>query len=238
MSATNRLKASLNTATATPTNTLNFDLRSKLRDELKATGKFTDVNYKFDGRRGHLNLTIRGSHGRAVANVVAAAATKNLTVALTIVTQDYYNTTYRVTTLTEIKPTAPVAKPAVATKPAAKAKPALTTAIATEQAKPAAFLPVSVYFGYDLVGKVDQSLAKQIRQLIEAANKPKTADVIVVDLKTSAKVTVTVPYDVAQAVKAQVPSFTQGEWIIKSTHGVTILKQNANSTTEKTWVIA
>lgn len=236
MSATNRLKASLNTATATPTNTLNFDLRSKLRDELKATGKFTDVNYKFDGRRGHLNLTIRGSHGRAVANVVAAAATKNLTVALTIVTQDYYNTTYRVTTLTEIKPTAPVAKPAVATKPAAKAKPALTTAIATEQAKPVP--TVNVYFGYDLVGKVDASLAKQIRQLIEAANKPKTADVIVVDLKTSAKVTVTVPYDVAQAVKAQVPSFNQGEWVIKSTHGVTILKQNANSTTEKTWVIA
>lgn len=237
MSATNRLKASLNTATTTPANTLNFDLRSKLRDELKATGKFSDVTYKFDGRRGHLNLTIRGSHGRSTANVVAAAATKNLTVALTIVTQTYYDTQYRVTTLNEIKPTAPVAKPAVASKPAAKAKPALTTAIATEQAKPAA-ATTNVYFGYDLVGKVDASLAKQIRQLIEAANKPKFADVIVVDLKTSTKVTVTVPYDVAQAVKAQVPSFNQGVWSIKSTHGISILKENANSTTEKTWVIA
>lgn len=235
MTATSRLKASLNTATTTPANTLNFDLRSKLRDELKATGKFSDVTYKFDGRRGHLNLTIRGQHGRSVANVVAAAATKNLKIDLTVVTQTYYDTQYRVTTLNEIKPT--VAKPAVAAKPAVKAKPALTTAIATEQAKPAA-ATTSVYFGYDLVGKVDASLAKQIRQLIEAANKPKFADVIVVDLKTSAKVTVTVPYDVAAAVKAQVPSFTQGEWIIKSTHGVTILKQNANSTTEKTWVIA
>lgn len=234
MSATNRLKASLNTATTTPANTLNFDLRSKLRDELKATGKFTDVNYKFDGRRGHLNLTIRGQHGRSYANVVAAAATKNLTIALTIVTQSYYDTVYRVTTLTETKPTAPAVP---ATKPVAKAGTALATAIKTEQVKPAA-ATTPVYFGYDLVGKVDASLAKQIRQLIEAANKPKFADVVVVDLKTSAKVTVTVPYDVAAAVKAQVPSFNQGAWSIKSTHGISILKENANSTTEKTWVIA
>lgn len=235
MSATNRLKASLNTATTTPANTLNFDLRSKLRDELKATGKFSDVTYKFDGRRGHLNLTIRGQHGRSTANVIAAAASKNLTIALTIVTQTYYDTQYRVTTLTETKPTAQ-AVPATKPAPKAKAGNALATAIKTEQAVPVTL--TSVYFGYDLIGKVDASLAKQIRQLIEAANKPKFADVVVVDLKTSAKVTVTVPYDVAAAVKAQVPSFTQGEWIIKSTHGVTILKQNANSTTEKTWVIA
>lgn len=235
MSATNRLKASLNTATTTPANTLNFNLRAKLRDELKATGKFTDVNYKFDGRRGHLNLTIRGQHGRAGVNVITAAATKNLTVALTIVTQDYYNTTYRVTTLTETKPTAP-AVPATKPAPKAKAGTALATAIKTEQAAPATL--TSVFFGYDLIGKVDPSTAKQIRQLVEAANKPKFADVIVVDLKTSAKVTVTVPYDVAQAVKAQVPSFNQGVWSIKSTHGISILKENANSTTEKTWVIA
>lgn len=237
MSATNRLKASLNTATTSPTNTLNFGLRQQLKAELQKTGKFSDVSIKLDGRRGHLNLTVRGSYHRQADQIKQVATKANLVLALTIVTQNHYDTTYRVTTLTEIKPTAQAVKPDVATKPVAKAGTALATAIKTEQVKPAA-ATTPVYFGYDLVGKVDASLAKQIRQLIEAANKPKFADVIVVDLKTSAKVTLTVPYDVAAAVKAQVPSFNQGVWSIKSTHGISILKENANSTTEKTWVIA
>ena len=230
MSATQRLKAQTNATQAT-TNVLNFDLRTQLRDGLKDTGKFTDVTHKYDSRRGHLNLTIRGGHGaRAVDYVVKAAATKNLLIALSIVSQSYYDTTYRVTTLTEIKPTAVSTVKGTALATAVKATQTATPAV--PEAK------VKVYFGYDLVGSVSASIAKSIRQMIEAENKPKFADVVVVDLKTSAKVTLTVPYDVAQAVKAQVPSFNQAEWSIKSTHGISILKKNADTNIEQTWVIA
>lgn len=235
MSATQRLKAQLTATPAQHVNTLNFGLRSQLKTGLQKSGKFSDVNIKFDGRRGHLNLTIRGTGHRDIHVIQRAAAAANLLMSGHVVTQNYSDTTYRVTVLSEIKPTAtaaPVAKPVA--KPASK----LTTAVKAEQAIPAPIPTMNVYFGYDLVGKVDGSLAKQIRQMIEAANKPKFADVVVVDLKTSAKVTVTVPYDVAQAVKAQVPSFNQGAWSIKSTHGISILKENANTVTEKTWVIA
>lgn len=237
MSATQRLKAQLTTPTIVTgsTNVLDFGLRAELKEALKASGKFSDVSIKFDSRRGHLNLYVRGNQTNKTASfVTAVAATKNFNIALNVVTSNYYDATYRVTKLNHIRPVAGSVPAAPVAKPTAKpaAKPALTTAIAAEQGP-----KTKVYFGYDLVGSVSASTAKQIRQMVEAENKPKFADVVVVDVKTSAKVTLTVPYDVAQAVKAQVPSFNQSEWTIKSTHGITILKQNADSTTEKTWII-
>lgn len=243
MSATQRLKDQLNTTQLT--NVLDFDLRKELKESLTATGKFSDVKIKMDGRRGHLNLTVRAGYAvREKANVIKLAATKNLRIELTTITSGYNNeTTYRVTTLNYIKPvitkiagvTTP--KAAVATKPTPASK--LTTAVKAETT-PVAAPKVAVYLNYDRLGYVSQSLAKQIRQLVESENKPKFADVTVVDLKTSKQVTFQVPFDVAAAVKAQVPSFNQAGWVIKSTNGITILKQMGagDQNVLNTWVIA
>lgn len=234
MSATQRLKAQLSTQPLV----LNFNLRLTLKDVLTKSGKFADVRIKYDSRRDHLNLFVRGTgQAKSIENVVKVAASKGLSLTLSLVTANYTENTYRVTGLSQLNS---VAATAVAAPKAAVVKPAaskLTTAVKAETT-PAPQPKVAVYLNYDRLGYVSQSLAKQIRQLVESENKPKFADVTVVDLKTSAKVTITVPFDVAAAVKAQVPSFNQLNWTIKSTHGISILKQDAGTPTEKTWVIA
>jgi hypothetical protein len=234
MSATQRLKAQLSTQ-ATVSLALDFNLRNALKEALTKSGKFTDIRIKYDSRRDHLNLFVRATgQAKSIERVVDAAARQNLSVTLSLVTANYTENTYRVTGLSLIKSVGTTAVAPVKVKPAASK---LTTAVKADTA-PAPQPKVAVYLNYDRLGYVSQSLAKQIRQLVESENKPKFADVTVVDLKTSAKVTITVPFDVAAAVKAQVPSFNQLNWTIKSTHGISILKQDAGTPTEKTWVIA
>lgn len=237
MSATQRLKAQLSSQTTAVA--LDFNLRQTLKEVLTKSGKFSDVRIKYDSRRDHLNLFIRATgQAKSIENVVKVAAGKNLSVTLSLVTANYTENTYRVTGLSLIKGavgTTAVAAPKVATKPTPASK--LTTAVKAETT-PVATPKVAVYLNYDRLGYVSASTAKQIRQLVEAENKPKFADVTVVDLTTSKKVTITVPYDVAAAVKAQVPSFNQADWVIKSTDGITILKQSVAGSSPKTWVIA
>lgn len=234
MSAKKALQSQYGQTASQVSNVLDFDQRIALRDALKATGKFNDVRIKMDSRRGHLNLTVAGRQVVTEAgNVIRAAAGAGFKVALSPVTVNYSEATYRVTTLQNQTVATAAAKPvAQVNKPKG-----LAAAIKTEskpvQAQPA--VQTVVYFGYEKLGSVSPTTAKQIRQLVEAENKPKTANVVVVDIATSQKVTLTVPYDVAQAVKAQVPSFTYGDYVIKSTDGLTILKQTG--ATPKTYVI-
>lgn len=225
--------------TSTQPTILDFDQRIALRDALKATGKFTDVRIKMDARRGHLNLTVGGRQATTEQNnVIRVAAMAGFKIDLKPVAASYYESTYRVTTLQNQVAATTAAKPAV--ERPAKTR-TLADAIKTEskpvQAQPA--VQTVVYLNYERLGEVSPTVAKQIRQLVEAANKPQTANVLVVDITTSQKVTLTVPYDVAQAVKAQVPSFTHGVWVIKSTDGLTILKQVSTDglTVVKTYVI-
>lgn len=239
MSATQRLKAQLSSQATTVALALDFNLRQTLKEVLTQSGKFSDVRIKYDSRRDHLNLFVRAvGQAKSIERVVDAAARKNLSVTLSLVTSNYSENTYRVTGLSLINGavgTAAVAAP-VKVKPAASK---LTTAVKAETA-PVAAPKVAVYLNYDRLGYVSQSLAKQIRQLVESENKPKFADVTVVDLKTSKQVTFQVPFDVAAAVKAQVPSFNQAGWVIKSTNGITILKQMGagDQNVLNTWVIA
>lgn len=236
MSAKKALQSQYGQTRATQANVLDFDQRIALRDALRATGKFGDVRIKMDSRRGHLNLFLDGRQNvTESAKVVSLAEAAGFVLALNPVTVGFYDATYRVTTLA-LKQAAKVATEA-APKAVAKSKPkTLAQAIVAESTPE---VKVAVYLNYERLGDVTPAIAKQIRQLVAFNQKPVNADVEVVDLKTSQKVTVTVPYDVAQAVKAQVPSFNQGAWSIKSTHGISILKQNAGDVaTEKTWVIA
>lgn len=235
MSATQRLKAQLSSQTTAVA--LDFNLRQTLKEVLTKSGKFADVRIKYDSRRDHLNLFIRADYpARTATSVIKIAAGKNLNLVLSEVSNYRTEVTYRVTGLSLIKGavgTAAVAAPVKVKQAASK----LTTAVKAETT-PVATPKVAVYLNYDRLGYVSASTAKQIRQLVEAENKPKFADVTVVDLTTSKKVTITVPYDVAAAVKAQVPSFNQADWVIKSTDGITILKQSVAGSSPKTWVIA
>lgn len=235
MSAKKALQSQYGQTASQVSNVLDFDQRIALRDALKATGKFNDVRIKLDNRRGHLNLTIAGRQvATEASNVVRAADTAGFKIALNPVTVNYYEATYRVTTLQNQKVATAAAK-AVAK---AVTKPTGLAAAIAKESKPVQAVPqvqTVVYLNYERLGEVSPTVAKQIRQLVEAENKPKTANVVVVDIQTSQKVTLTVPFDVAQAVKAQVPSFTQGDWVIKSTDGLTILKQTGAN--PKTYVI-
>ncbi|MNC12081.1 hypothetical protein D3C75_597940 [compost metagenome] len=242
MSATQRLKAQHSTVALT--NVLDFDLRKPLKEALKATGKFADVKIKLDGRRGHLNLTVRGGPvTRSADNVIKLAASKNFAIKLNQVSQSAFDSeaVYRITTLTHVTTAAVAAKPVPVAKPApVKAASKLTTAVQATQAvaaQPA--VQTTVYLNYEKLGSVSESVARQIRQLVAAENKPMFATVVVVDLATSKPVTITVPFDVAQAVRMQVPSFSHSGWVIKSTNGITILKQHdVTGAVANTWVIA
>lgn len=240
MSAKKALQNQYGQTASQVSNVLDFDQRIALRDALKATGKFNDVRIKLDSRRGHLNLTVGGRQVVTEAgNVIRVAAGAGFKVALSPVTVNYNEATYRVTTLQNQTVATAAAKPATVARPTKTRT--LAAAIAAEtkpvQAQPA--VQTVVYFGYEKLGSVSPTTAKQIRQLVEAENKPKTANVLVVDISTSQKVTLTVPYDVMQAVTMQVPSFTHGVWVIKSTDGLTILKQMSTDglTVVKTYVI-
>lgn len=223
---------------STPATLIDFDQRSTLKSALENSGIFNDVRVKYDARRGHLDLFVDGRAAVTEANnVIRVADRVGFTIGLKQVSSYAGEVKYRVTSL--VNKSAPVAKPAA--KPVVKAKtPTLTEAIAADtkpvQATPA--VQVEVFLNYERLGTVSPSVAKQIRALVEAANKPTTAVVELVELATSKKVKVTVPFDVAEAVKAQVPSFNQGSWSIKSTHGISILKENAGSPVENLYVIA
>jgi hypothetical protein len=246
MSATQRLKAQHSTQPSALSNVLDFDLRKPLKEALKASGKFADVKIKLDGRRGHLNLKVNaGPVTRSAENVIKVAAGKNFLIKLVPVSNSAFDSesVYRITTLTHVttaavaaKPVAPAAKPAPVKQAASK----LTTAVQATQAvaaKPA--VQTVVYLNYEKLGSVSESVARQIRQLVAAENKPKFDTVTVVDLATSKPVSITVPFDVAQAVRMQVPSFSHSGWVIKSTNGITILKQHDNAgKVVGTWVIA
>lgn len=222
-----------------PSSLIDFDQRSALKSALEGSGIFNDVRVKYDARRGHLDLFIDGrSAVTEQNNVVRVAQRVGFSLSLKQVSSYAGEVKYRVTGL--VNTSAPAAKPAVkaTTKPAAKPK-TLTEAIkigTAPQAVPQA--QVEVFLNYERLGTVSPSVARQIRLLVQAENKPKTAVVELVELTTSKKVQVTVPFDVAKAIEAQVPSFNQGEWSIKSTHGISILKQNAGKPGEKLYVIA
>lgn len=242
MSATQRLKdqqRALNSNALGLTSILDFDLRKDLKEAMQKTGVYSEVVVKMDGRRGHLNLTVRGSYTvRQATAVIHYAEKANLNLKLNLINQGPNTTMFRVTALDTIAPAAksrPVATPA---KPAAKAGSTLGRAIKAEEVKAQPAVQSVIAINGVNVGSVSPSTAKQIRQMVEAENKPKFQDIEVVDISNSRKVVISVPYDVAQAVKAQVPSFTQGDFVIKSTDGLTILKQTVAGNSPKTWVIA
>lgn len=215
-------------------NVLDFELRKELRAGLEKSGVYSEVLVKYDGRRGHLNVTLRGAYqSRQATAVIHYAEKAGLKVALNLINQGPNQTMYRVTTLDTITKAAPA--PAV---PKVRQQAGSTLGRAIQKETTAQQVRSVIAINGFNIGSVSLSIAKQIRQMVEAENKPKFQDIEVVDISNSRKVVINVPYDVAQAVKAQVPSFTQGDFTIKSTDGLTILKQSVAGSSPKTWVIA
>lgn len=208
--------------------------RDIAKEVLVKTGVYSDVRFKVDNRRGHVNLILRGlPHHLTTKSVLSKLSAKKLQVTLTEVSRPAENqVTYRVETLVSLAAPKKVktAKPVKVKKAATLtgAKPTLTEAIAKETTP----VTVQVHVGGQYIGQASAQLATQIRNLVAKENRPTTADVVVVNVSTGKPETVTVPFDVAQAVKAQVPSFVQGDWSIKSTSGITLLKQGT-----KMWAI-
>ncbi|UOL48830.1 hypothetical protein [Pseudomonas phage Astolliot] len=208
--------------------------RDIAKEVLVKTGVYSDVRFKVDNRRGHVNLILRGlPHHLTTKSVLGKLSAKKLQVTLTEVSRPAENqVTFRVETLVSLA--APkkvkVAKPVKVKKAATLtgAKPTLTEAIAKETT-PAT---VQIHVGGKYIGQASAQLATQIRNLVAKENRPTTADVVVVNVSTGKPETVTVPFDVSEAVKAQVPSFVQGDWSIKSTSGITLLKHGT-----KLWAI-
>lgn len=201
--------------------------RDIAKEVLVKTGVYSDVRFKVDNRRGHVNLILRGlPHHLTTKSVLGKLSAKKLQVTLTEVSRPAENqVTYRVETLVSL-----AAPKKVKTEKPVKVKKAatLTEAIAKETTP----VTVQIHVGGKYIGQASAQLAAQIRTLVANENRPTTADVVVVNVSTGKPETVTVPFDVAQAVKAQVPSFVQGDWSIKSTSGITLLKHGT-----KMWAI-
>lgn len=209
--------------------------RDIAKEALLKSGVYSDVRFKVDNRRGHVNLIVRGlPHHLTTKSVLGKLSAKKLQVTLTEVSRPAENqVTFRVETLVSLaapKKTKAAEKPVKVKKAATLtgAKPSLTEAIAKETTP----VTVQIHVGGKYIGQASAQLAAQIRTLVANENRPTTADVVVVNVSTGKPETVTVPFDVAQAVKAQVPSFVQGDWSIKSTSGITLLKHGT-----KMWAI-
>lgn len=210
--------------------------RDIAKEVLLKSGVYTDVRFKVDNRRGHVSLMLRGlPHHLTTKSVLSKLSAKKLQVTLTEVARPIENqVTYRVETLVslaapkKVKAAKPVKVKKAATLTGTKAAPTLTEAIAKETTP----VSVQIHVGGKYIGQASAQLAAQIRTLVANENRPTTADVVVVNVSTGKPETVTVPFDVAQAVKAQVPSFVQGDWSIKSTSGITLLKHGT-----KMWAI-
>lgn len=209
--------------------------RDIAKEALLKSGVYSDVRFKVDNRRGHVNLIVRGlPHHLTTKSVLGKLSAKKLQVTLTEVSRPAENqVTFRVETLVSLaapKKTKAAAKPVKVKKAATvtDAKPSLTEAIAKETTP----VTVQVHVGGQYIGQASVQLAAQIRALVAKENRPTTATVLVVNVSTGKPENVLVPFDVSEAVKAQVPSFVQGDWSIKSTSGITLLKYGT-----KMWAI-
>lgn len=211
-------------------NTLNLSIRHLLAKAVRDSGKFNDVRVKVDNRRGSLNLIVNGSsYNRTLKTVQEVAKKAGLLVDGNVATQSYTETNFRITTLQEAG--AVVAKAAPAAKPAPAKTNALAEGLVQDQTSPA----VLVVVGNDRLGYVSRALAEKIKAAVAAEQKPKFVQVTMVNLTKSKPEVVDVPNAIGDAILQQLPSFSQGDWTVKSTGGIVSVK---NVTSGGHWVYA
>lgn len=223
MSAIKQLQAQardINTDDGIPA--VDLSLRFELAEALRQSGKFAEVKIKMDSRRGSLSYILSVNDHRAWDKIKfeQIAAGNDLEASFRLTSGGGYERIYRVELLQQATEVEAPAK--VAPSPTA-AMMTLPQALAAVQAKKDGKIAV-ILGGYN-IGSVSADAAERIKAIVIADNRPKTADVILVDVATAAKVKVTVPYDVSEAITQKVPSFATEAWTIKSTAGMVIVTE-------------
>jgi len=224
LSAIKQLKAQATTQNAA-TPVVDLSIRHLLAKALTDSGKFEAVNSKMDSRRASLSMKIRGA--RSVRNsetLVAIAAKAGLTIQARLTSSDYSETTFKIEQLvitSDLKAAAPVKTPT-------------TNALVAGLALGSVYNgSVSVTLAGVSLGYVSQEVANRIKALVAEDQKPKDQSVTLVNLNTNKPENVMLPNAVAGAIKGKVPSYNAGEWSVKATAGIVIVR---HSKTNGHWV--
>jgi hypothetical protein len=226
MSAIKTLKAQATAQQATPV--VDLSIRHLLAKALTDSGKFEAVNTKMDSRRGSLSVKVRGArYVRNAETLVAIAAKAGLTIQARLTTSDYAEAGFKIEQL--------VITADLKAKAAAPVAPAANKLVAGLQKTAHVFNgSISITLAGVSLGYVSQEAADKIKAIVADDQKPKTQVVNLVNLNTNTPESVVMPNGVAEAIKGKVPSFNAGEWSIKATAGIVIVR---HAKTNGHWVV-
>lgn len=213
------------------TNVVDLSIRHLLAKALKDSGKFNEVNSKMDSRRGSLSVKVSGTYNVRKVDVLEQIAAKaGLTIRVRVTSSSFSDTTFKVEQL--VQKSNAIAAPTATAVPATKTlATSLTKTMPTVSNRVGSILVVvaGVSQGY-----VSDEAAAKIRAIVVEDQRPKTVDMVFVNLNKNASETVTLPYGVGEAVKGKVPSYTAQEWTVKSTQGIVSVR---NTKTGGHWVL-
>jgi hypothetical protein len=222
LSAIKTLKAQATQTTATPV--VDLSIRHLLAKALTDSGKFEAINTKMDSRRGSLSVKVRGArYVRTAETLVAIAAKAGLTIQARLTTSDYAEAGFKIE---QLQITADL-KAKVAT-------PANKLVSGLQQTVPVYNGSTSITLAGVSLGYVSQEAADRIKAIVTEDQKPKIQIVNMVNLNTNSPESVSMPNAVAEAIKGKVPSFNSGEWTIKSTAAIVIVR---HAKTNGHWVV-
>jgi len=225
MSAIKTLKAQATAQNAT-TPVVDLSIRHLLAKALTDSGKFEAVATKMDSRRGSLSIKVRGARSvRNAETLVAIAAKAGLTIQARLTTADYAEAGFKIEQLvitSDLK--------AKASSPVQSAN-LLVTGLT--KSAPVYNGSVSVTLAGVSLGYVSQEVADRIKALVVEDQKPKIQSVTLVNLDKNQPENVMMPNAVAEAIKGKVPSYNVGEWSVKATAGIVIVR---HSKTNGQWV--
>lgn len=226
MSAIKTLKAQATQTTATPV--VDLSIRHLLAKALTDSGKFESVQTKMDSRRGSLSVKVRGArYVRNAETLVAIAAKAGLTIQARLTTSDYAEAGFKIEQLVITSDLKAKAVPTVA--PAANK---LVSGL--QAAAPVYNGSTSITLAGVSLGYVSQEAAIKIKALVTEDQKPKVQQVNMVNLNTNSPESVMMPTAVAQAIAGKVPSYNSGEWTVKSTAAIVIVR---HTKTNGHWVV-
>lgn len=226
MSAIKTLKQQATASQATPV--VDLSIRHLLAKALTDSGKFEAINTKMDSRRGSLSVKVRGArYVRTGETLVSIAAKAGLTIQARLTSSDYSEATFKIE---QLQITADLKA-----KAAAPVAPAANKLVAgLSQTAPVYNGSTSITLAGVSLGYVSQEAADKIKAIVIEDQKPKIQIVNMVNLNTNSPESVSMPNAVAEAIKGKVPSYNSGEWSVKSTAAIVIVR---HAKTNGHWVV-
>lgn len=232
MSAIKTLKAQATQTTATPV--VDLSIRHLLAKALTDSGKFESVQTKMDSRRGSLSVKVRGArYVRNAETLVAIAAKAGLTIQARLTTSDYAEAGFKIEQLVitaDLKAHVPASLKTAQIAQSAANK--LVSGLQTTA--PVYNGSTSITLAGVSLGYVSQEAADRIKAIVTEDQKPKVQQVNMVNLNTNSPEAVMMPTVVAQAIIGKVPSYNSGEWTVKSTAAIVIVR---HAKTNGHWVV-